>query len=182
MNSTDASTGKDGDDQFRNHAHIECNPVSRFYAGYFKDVCKFAYLTVKFTVGQNPLVSLFTFPDDGSLVFSPAVDMNIKSIVADICFSAVKPLCIRAVPFQHSIKLFKPVELFSNSTPIGFRIQGCSSVDLFILLHGGDMSILRKLCRRRKFPFFRQNRAYRIVFRRRGFGGLCVGCCFVCSH
>ena len=159
MDCSNTCTGENGYNQFRNHSHINCNPVTRLDAGDFQHVRKLADLAVQFTVGQNPLISLFAFPDNGSFVFSPTVDMNIESVVTDIGFPAFKPFCVGRIPLQNAIPFLEPVKLFSNSSPVSIRICFSGSIEFLIVCHGGNMGIECKIGRRWKFPFFRHNRA-----------------------
>ena len=108
---SDTRAGKNGDHQFRHHPHINGYSVTRLDACNFQDVGELADLSVEFSVGENPLLTLFTFPDNGGLVFSPAADMTVNGIVADVCRCAGEPLGIRGIPFEYRIPFLFPMKL-----------------------------------------------------------------------
>src|ERR1044071_3219642 len=107
MRRPNASASQHGDGQFRNKRHVERHTVPRSDTLPPQRVGKFTNLCMKFGVGQSSLVAWFAFPNQRSLIAVSRLQMTIKTVVGNIDFATHEPLCMRRLPVQYLVPLFK---------------------------------------------------------------------------
>src|ERR1700690_1802719 len=74
-------------------------------------------------IGKRPSIARLAFPENRRFIFPPSRKMTIETVVADIQFSADKPLSKRRLPHKRFFPGRKPGQKFFGALrPIGLRI------------------------------------------------------------
>ncbi len=89
----------------------------------------------------------FTDPDQGRLVFSPGLEVTIKTVVAHIDLAPFKPLdpCFNKVVLKDMFPFFEPVKFPGPLGPEFFRITDGPLIYLLVLPEALDCRFFLKL-------------------------------------
>ena len=142
---SNAGAGEHGDRQFRSHAHVDRDPVALLYSERLQHVGELLHLTMQLLIGQSANLARLALPDDGGLVLAAGLDMAVDAVVGEVELSPYKPLSPRAVPLQHPVPLFEPVQLAGHARPEFIRIVYRLFVQAFIFVHAFDVRLLAEL-------------------------------------
>ena len=137
-----------GDQELRHHAEVESHAVALPDPELLEHVGELVHLAPDVAVGQHPLVSGFPLPDDGGLVLARGLDVPVEAVIGNVDLPADEPLGPGAVPLQHLVPGFEPVQLLSHLRPESLGIL------LGLLEHGGVVQVcgLLEFVRRRESP------------------------------
>src|SRR3990170_6742359 len=135
VDSANPGAGKHRNNLLRYPRKINSNPVPLSPPKGRKHICCLIYLSQQFIIGNNPFRSIFSNPDDCSLVSAPCFYMPVKTIVCNIAFCANKPACPRVLPFQNLFPRLKPFKLLCNLSPEYFRVFYSMFIDLFVVFY-----------------------------------------------
>ena len=136
MDRTDSRTSKHCDGEFRDHRHIQDDPITFLNPMFFQYIRKTADFSVELLVGVcTTFCGIIRFPDEGGLILSWAVQMPIKTVVGNINFPTQIPLDTRGVEINFSdlVPLFEPMHSFSLLGPKTLRILNRFLIHLLVL-------------------------------------------------
>src|SRR4030095_7364068 len=105
---------------------------------------------MKLLISQCSSIAGLAFPDKGGFIPTPGCKVSVETVERKICLTTNKLFRLRRLPFKHFVPSFEPVELFSHSSPEGFRIGRGFGSQLFQFGHRLDMPVLRELDRGRE--------------------------------
>src|SRR5439155_5295970 len=126
--------------------------VSLFDSQPPQDSGKFIDLPIDIRIGENSLLTGFSFPYDGRLIAPPGRNMTMQATVGNVDFSAHKPPGLRWLPIQHLIPFLKPVEALGGFGPKGFGVFVGFGVNCNI----SHDRLLVEIPRRREYSLFSQ--------------------------
>ncbi len=157
VNRPQSSAREHRDREFRNHRHVDSDAITGLNAQPLQHVGKLADLTMQILKRQHPRVARFPFPDDRGLVLPPRIKMPIQALIRRVNHPALEPLGVRHLTVQHRVPLLEPIQVLRHLTPKRGRIILGHLPHLLILLLRRDVSIRRKLSRRRELAVFLKN-------------------------
>ena len=143
VNSANPGAGQHGNRGFRNHGHIDQDPILRLDSIGLEDIGKAAHFLMELVVCENSLVSGFTFPDDSSLVFAAVSKVTVHAIFGNIETRSGEPLSEWRIPIEDFFPAFLPVELLGFAGPERGRLFDRFPIHPPILGHAGDSGLLR---------------------------------------
>src|SRR5215471_18211110 len=81
VDSSDTSTGKHSDGEFRAHAHIDRNAVAFFNPEAFEDIGKALHFGIEIAISKLANFARLTLPEQSHLVAASALGMAINAVV-----------------------------------------------------------------------------------------------------
>ena len=125
----DSGASQQGDGQFRDHGHVDGDPVTLPDPQPLHGIGEPVDLPVEVGIGQHPLLPGFSLPDEGGLVAPPAPNVPVQAVDGNVYLTAHKPLSNGWIPVQDPIPLPYPLQAFGGLGPVGFGILGCPLVN-----------------------------------------------------
>ncbi len=156
VDGANASTGQNGNGEFRRHAHVDGDAIALLDSKAFQSIRKSLDLGKEIAIGETPNFARLAFPQDGRLVGTSIFDVPIDAVVAEIELASDKPLRPRQIPVQHLLPGREPVQFAGDLAPEGVRIGNGALVHLLVFGEALDVRALRKLLRRGKNAVFAQ--------------------------
>ncbi len=106
----DARARKHRDGKFRNHRHVDRDPVSAANAQFAQAVGEAAYIVEELAIGDGPAVSRLAFEIVGNLITVAGADVPIEAVDGRVQLAIAKPAGERLVPLERNGERFAPLE------------------------------------------------------------------------
>ena len=119
-------------------------------------VGELADLGIELLIGKNPGLARLPFKYDSSLVLTPGFEVAVDAVISYIDLAAGEPFELRLLEISlgYLVPLLDPVQLLSRFSPESIGIIYLFLIDVLVLLHALDISLLAKLLRGLKNPIF----------------------------
>src|SRR5215469_2236576 len=150
MDGADARARKHRNGQLGNHPHVNGHAVAFFDPQRLQRVGKSGNLAMQLLIGDGAGFARFPFPQECGLVAAPGPEVTIEAVVAEVDFTAYKPLAPRGVPIEHALPWLEPVQLASYAAPEFFWIFFGEPGEAFVFSHVLDVGVRTELGWRRK--------------------------------
>jgi hypothetical protein len=141
VNHADASTGQHGDDLFGNFGQVDRHAIACVEAKLLQCVGAAIDLAVELRVCEDPLLIVFTHPNERRFILARGGDVPVETIVSDIAGRADEPFRPGIIPFQDFVPWRKPVQFLRHPAPERFGIGDRFLVFGFVVL---DVGISRR--------------------------------------
>ena len=125
VNGAEAGTCEHGDGRFRNHRHINDDPVAFYNTQASERSREKSYLVAQFAIGEFlDGVGHGAVVDEGCLVAAALVDVQVERVIAGVYLAADEP-AIKGLTagVEYLVPTFVPVNRFRDFTPKTGRIR-----------------------------------------------------------
>ena len=112
MNGADTCAGLHRNDRFRNHRHVNDDPVACDYTQRLQPIGESADLGVQIAITEPPDITRFAFENNRRFVtmFS---QVYIQAVVRNVEFAVTEPAIVRCIAFvEDNLERLVPVQVF----------------------------------------------------------------------
>ena len=139
VNDAQARAGQHGHGKFRNHGHVEHDPVAGFQALSFQTVGKALHVRQQVGIRDDARVARLAFPVVGHLVSAPGFHVPVQAVGGDVGLAVHEPLDERRLPLLQLCPRLEPGEAVGDFAPEAFGILEAAPVKLLVVLERRDV-------------------------------------------